>query len=84
MMWIIFSGLILIIWVFTLVDIFRRGYTGWTMFGYIALIIVLPFIGSVIYWAIRKPTAEEAEKAILAEADKRRTTASSPIDRSGL
>jgi hypothetical protein len=84
MLWLIFSVLILIVWVFTLVDIFRRGYSGWTMLGYIALIIVLPFIGSVIYWAVRKPTAAEAERAYLAETDMRRSTASSPIDRSGL
>jgi len=72
-MWSVLGVVVLIVWVLTLVDIFRRGYSGWTVVGYIALILILPFIGSAIYWAIRKPTAAEAERAYLAEADIRRT-----------
>jgi hypothetical protein len=72
-MWSVLGVLVLIVWVLTLVDIFRRHYSGWTVVGYIALIIILPFIGSVIYWAVRKPTAAEVEQAYLGEADIRRT-----------
>jgi hypothetical protein len=32
------------------VDVFRRRYSGWTTVGYLALIVILPFAGSLIYW----------------------------------
>ena len=55
-------------WVITIVDVFKRHYSGWTTVGWIALIIVLPFIGSLIYWAVRKPTQHEVEEQAFAEA----------------
>ena len=64
---------LLIVWVLTIVDIIRRGYSGGTTAGYIALIVILPLIGSAIYWAVRKPSAAEVEQAYRAEADIRRT-----------
>jgi phospholipase D-like protein len=69
-----------IVWVFTAVDIFRRHYSGWTTFGWLVLILVLPFLGSAIYWLLRKPTAEEVEGQRLAEADRRHDAASRPFD----
>jgi hypothetical protein len=72
-MWTGLGVIVLIIWVLTIVDIIRRGYSGGTTAGYIALIVILPLIGSAIYWAVRKPSAAEIEKAYRAEADIRRT-----------
>jgi Phospholipase_D-nuclease N-terminal len=69
-----------IVWVFTAVDIFRRHYSGWTTFGWLVLILVLPFLGALIYWMLRKPTAEEVEGQRLAEADMRHDSASQPFD----
>lgn len=74
------AGLVLIVWVITLVDVFRRHYSGWTMVGYIVLIVLLPFIGSVIYWLVRRPTAAETEQAYLAQADMRHRAASRSFD----
>jgi len=31
-------------------------------------VIVLPFIGSLIYWTVRKPSQHEVEEQALAEA----------------
>lgn len=72
-----------VVWVLSLVDVFRRGYSGWTMAGWIALIIVLPLLGSVIYWSLRKPTPAEVEAQTLAEADLRRSAAGRPFDSTG-
>jgi hypothetical protein len=82
-MWTILACVVLAVWALTAFDIFRRHYSGGTTVAYLVLIIVLPFIGSIIYWAIRKPSADEAEQAYLAEASMRHDRASRPIDRSG-
>jgi hypothetical protein len=62
--------LVALVWVLTAVDIFRR-HTGWAAFGWLMLALVLPLVGSLIYWIMRKPTVEEIERQRLAEADLR-------------
>ena len=76
--------IVLIVWVFTIVDIFRRHYSAGMTVAYLALILIVPFIGSVIYWAVRKPTQSEIEHAYLAETDTRRSAASRPFDSTGM
>jgi hypothetical protein len=83
-MWSIIGALLFIVWVLTIVDILRRHYSGGTTVGYVALVVLLPFIGSLIYWAIRKPSADEVERAYLGEAEMRRSVASRPFDSTGL
>ena len=71
-------------WVLSVVDIFRRHYSAGITVGYLALIVILPFVGSLIYWAVRKPTAAEIERAYRGDADVRRSTASRPFDSTGM
>ena len=42
-------------------------------FGILSGLIVLPLVGSGIYWAVRKPTPDEVERDALAQAEHRRT-----------
>jgi hypothetical protein len=70
-LWIIVGCLAVLAWVLTIADIFRRRYPGPTAAGWIALVVILPFVGSAIYWFTRKPTTDEAEQQYLAEADRR-------------
>jgi amino acid transporter len=83
-MWSILGGLLLIVWVLTLVDILGRHYAGGTTAGYIALVVILPFVGSIIYWAIRKPSSREVEQAYLAQTDATRAAAARPFDSTGM
>jgi hypothetical protein len=46
--------------------------------------VILPFIGSAIYWAVRKPAPDEAEQEYLAEASRRHDAARRPFDSSGM
>ncbi len=79
-LWFIVGALLLIVWVLSAVDIFRRHYSGWTTVGYLALIVILPFIGTMIYWSVRKPTQEEAELEYRAEAELRRSAGARSFD----
>jgi uncharacterized protein (DUF58 family) len=57
--------------VITLVDLFCR-HLGWKAAGWAVLIIILPIIGSVIYWYVRPTSQAEVERAAMAHADLRR------------
>jgi amino acid transporter len=82
--WIIAACALAIVWVLTLVDLFRRHYSGWITVGWLALIVVLPFVGALIYWIARKPTSGDVEQQYMAEAELRRSTAARPFDSTGL
>jgi hypothetical protein len=83
-LWIIVGSLLLVVWVLSVVDIFRRHYSGWTTVGWLVLIVILPFVGSLIYWRMRQPTREEIEQVYLAQAEQRRSAAARPFDSTGL
>jgi hypothetical protein len=74
---------VLVVWAISIVDVVRHHYSGATLVGWIALIVILPFIGSVIYWATRKPTRADAEEQYLREEDLRRDRAGRPFDSTG-
>lgn len=69
-LWIV-AVLIAVVWAFTAADVFRQHYSGWATFGWLVLIVMLPFVGSLIYWIRRTPSADEVEFQRLAEADVR-------------
>jgi phospholipase D-like protein len=83
-LWIVGLSALVVIWGITIVDLFRRHYSGSATVGWLALIVLLPFIGALIYWGMRKPTASEVEQQYLGEAELRRSTAARPFDSTGL
>ena len=71
-LWIVTACVLSVVWVLTIVDIVRHRYPTWTAIGWLAVILLLPFLGSLIYWLLRKPTQGEVDAAYLAETDFRR------------
>lgn len=71
-LWFILAAVLLAVWVGTAVDIFRRRLSVWKAIGWLVVALIIPFIGAIIYWALRKPDAAEGERAAAAEADLRR------------
>jgi hypothetical protein len=80
LLWTILVCIAVLAAILTIVDIVRRHYPGRTTAAWIALVGILPFIGSVIYWATRKPTKEDADQAYLIEAERRRAAEHSRLD----
>jgi hypothetical protein len=69
----IFIGIPLVIaWVIGLVDIFRHPMPTGQRVLWIAIVIVLPVIGTIAYFTLRKPTEEEVRAAQAAAARGRR------------
>ena len=44
-------------------DIVRSHRSGWTTAGWLLAVILLPVIGSIVYWIVRKPTEKEIRRA---------------------
>lgn len=82
LLWITVTVLIAIIAVISLVDLIRTHdrHGTWGIVGWAVLIVVLPFIGSIIYWAVRKPSEAEVEDQRLAEASLRNDAARGRFD----
>jgi len=72
LLWWLLAIVVVMAVVFSAVDIFRRRLSVGATVGWLILIVVLPLIGSIIYWAVRKPTPDEFQHAYEAEADLRR------------
>jgi hypothetical protein len=66
--------------VLTIVDVVRRHYPAAKTVGWIALVVILPFVGALIYWIARKPTRQEADQAYLVEAERRQAAQHSRFD----
>jgi uncharacterized membrane protein YhaH (DUF805 family) len=75
--------LVVVVWAITIADIIRRHYPTGTTIGWIALVVILPLVGSIVWWATRKPEPGEAEEQYLAQASRRHDAASRPFDSTG-
>jgi uncharacterized membrane protein YhaH (DUF805 family) len=67
LLWIIFAVLLLVVWIGTAIDIRRRRLGGWAAAGWLVVALVIPFVGAIVYWALRKPDAAERERTYDAE-----------------
>ena len=68
----IFIGIPLVIaWVIGLVDIFRHPMPTGQRVLWIAIVIVLPIVGTLAYFTLRKPTDQEVRAAQAAAAERR-------------
>ena len=70
--WTLISICVAIIWVITLIDLFRRHLGAGPTAAWVLLVIVLPFVGALIYWIVRKPSTAEIEHSMEVHEDMRR------------
>jgi hypothetical protein len=72
---------LLLIWAFALVDIFRRDdLSGIWKAIWVAVVILLPFFGTLIYLITRPQAATPEERAALDEASREFVAKYSPTD----
>jgi hypothetical protein len=69
----VFIGIPLVIaWVVGVVDIFRHPMPTGQRILWLAIVIVLPVIGTIAYFTLRKPTEQEVHAAQATAAERRR------------
>jgi hypothetical protein len=71
---------LLIVWVITIVDIVRQPLSTKQTVAWLLIVLIVPFIGAIIYWAMRKPEAGEAEYFAEADAQRRYEAQQRPFD----
>ena len=69
---------VVIIWVVSIVDILRRPMDTAHTAGWILMVVLLPVVGSILYWILRKPSDEELRSSLGAEGDLRGQRPSAP------
>ena len=55
-----------IIWVCGIIDIIRRRIRGSATIGWLLVVILLPVLGTILYFTLRKPTEEDIAAAKMA------------------
>ena len=68
--WIFILVPLVIIWALGVFDIVRSHRSGSTTAGWLLAVILLPVIGSIAYWILRKPTEKEIRRARQAAAER--------------
>ena len=71
LLWTLIILVVAIIVLLTIVDIVRRHLGAKATTAWILVVIIVPVIGSIIYWAMRKDSPDEVEQAYAAEAERR-------------
>jgi hypothetical protein len=67
--WVFILVPLVVVWVIGLVDIIRRPLSGQATAAWIIVVLVFPFIGTLVYFLLRKPTEEELRLHRAAGAD---------------
>jgi hypothetical protein len=68
--WIFILVPLAIVWAAGVYDIVRSHRSGWTTLGWLLAVILLPVVGSIVYWTLRKPTEKDIRRAQAAAAER--------------
>jgi Phospholipase_D-nuclease N-terminal len=69
--WITVGVALVIIWVITVVDVVRRHLGAKLTSAWLLIVVLLPFVGAVAYWLLRKPDPGDAERLAAVDRDRR-------------
>jgi Phospholipase_D-nuclease N-terminal len=82
-LWITLSVLVVIVWLIGVVDIFRRRLSVMHTIAWLLIVLILPLLGTILYWVLRQPEPGELERTEAAERDIRRSRRDRPFDSTG-
>jgi hypothetical protein len=74
----------ILLWGCAMLDLIRSDRTGWAIVGWMVVILVIPILGPMIYFALRKPTRHEIDEKYLADRELQRAAAARPVGGPGL
>jgi ABC-type nickel/cobalt efflux system permease component RcnA len=71
---------VLVVWVITIYDIVRSRLGAGKTAAWLLIVIILPLVGSALYWILRKPQADEIQRQFDNERALRESAAHRPVD----
>jgi uncharacterized protein (DUF58 family) len=80
-MWGIIAVLLLIVWGLTIVDIVRRHLGTRRTAAWLLIVVLLPFLGTLLYLVLREPSPAEAEREAQIDDHLEHDAARPPLDR---
>jgi hypothetical protein len=60
--WVFIIVPLLVVWTIGLVDIFRRDLSREAKAGWVLIVVLLPVVGTIAYFVLRKPSEEEIRR----------------------
>jgi hypothetical protein len=60
------------LWIVSAFDLFKRRLGAGPTAAWLLVIILFPFAGAIVYWALRKPPRDEVQRAFDTEQEIRR------------
>jgi Phospholipase_D-nuclease N-terminal len=82
-LWITLATIVAVVWILGLVDLFRRRLDLKHTIAWLLIVILLPILGTILYWMLREPDAGELERIAAAERDIRHGRHEQPFDSTG-
>jgi hypothetical protein len=79
-LWTIIGVILVIVWIVSIVDILRHNLGMKQTVAWLLIVLILPFIGTLLYWALRRPSAEEAQRALASAEAMRHGGVRPPFD----
>jgi Phospholipase_D-nuclease N-terminal len=68
--WVFILVPLIVVWVLGVADIVRRrNLDRSAKAGWILIVVLLPIVGTIVYWVMRKPSDEEIREAQAASED---------------
>jgi hypothetical protein len=59
--WVAISIAVVVVWAFTVVDLFSRHLDRRRTLAWLLIVILLPFAGALLYWVLRRREAVGAD-----------------------
>ena len=76
----IFAVLLLAVWIITILDVFHSRLGAGKTAAWLLIVFLLPFVGSIVYWVMRKPPADEVQRIYDDERALRDAAYRRPVD----
>ena len=69
--WIVIAIAVAVAWILGVVDIFRRRLDAKHTVAWLLLVLILPILGTILYWVLRPPDPGDLARAEAAQRDVR-------------
>jgi hypothetical protein len=79
--WVFILVPLLIVWALGIVDITKRDMPRSSKAAWILIVVLLPFVGTITYFLMRKPTETEVRQSMQARAERRQERPRGPTGR---
>ena len=83
LLWIIIAVAVLAAWLLGVIDIFRRRLDAKHTVAWLLLVLILPIVGTILYWVLRPPDEGDLARAEAAQREIRHERHDQPFDSTG-